>query len=39
MFEILVLVRIWKKDISKGGGSKEGSNTFMSSTNCQGIEN
>ena len=23
----------------KGGGSREGSGTFMSNTNCQGIEN
>ena len=23
----------------KGGGSREGSDTFMSNTNCQGIEN
>ena len=23
----------------KGGGSREGSGTFMSKTNCQGIEN
>ena len=23
----------------KGGGSKQGNGTFMSNTNCQGIEN
>jgi hypothetical protein len=28
-----------KKKYNKGGGSKEGSGTFMSNTNCQRIEN
>ena len=35
----LVLVRIsQKKRYKKGGGSREGSHTFMSNTNCQRIE-
>ena len=34
----LVLVRIWRKEgYSKEGGSREGSGTFMSNTNCQEI--
>jgi hypothetical protein len=28
-----------KKGYNKEGGSKEGNDTFMSNTNCQGIEN
>ncbi len=35
----LVFVRIWKKRYNNGGGSREGSGTFMSNTDCQGIEN
>ena len=36
----LVLVRIRKKgEYNKESGSKEDSGTFMSNTNCQGIEN
>ena len=35
----LMLVRIWEKKYNKGGGSRESSDTFMSNTNCQGIEN
>jgi hypothetical protein len=38
----LVLVRMYKKNkkgCNKGGGSREGSDTFMSNTNYQGIEN
>jgi hypothetical protein len=36
----LVLVSIQeKKEYNKGSGSKEDSGTFMSNTNCQGIEN
>ena len=34
----LVLLRTWTKITMKGGGSKEGSNTFMAHTNCQRIE-
>jgi hypothetical protein len=28
-----------KKGYNKGGGSREGSGTFMSNTSCQGIRN
>jgi len=35
----LVLVRMWNKGYKKGGGNREGSGTFMSNTNYQGIEN
>ena len=28
-----------QKGYNKGGGSREGSGTFMSNINCQGIEN
>ena len=36
----LVLVKIWKKrGYNKEGGSREGSNIFMSNISCQGIEN
>ena len=34
----LVLVRICKRGYSKGGGSNEGSNTFMYKSNYKGIE-
>ena len=39
MFEFSVSKNMGKKGYNKGGGSKEGSNTFMSNTNCQRIEN
>jgi hypothetical protein len=39
MFEFSVSKDMEKKGYNKGGGSREGSNTFMSDTNCQGIEN
>ena len=38
MFEFSVSKDI-KKRYNKGGGSREGSGTFMPNTNCQGIEN
>ena len=34
----LVLVGYEKKGYNKGGGSREGSGTFMSNSNCQRIE-
>ena len=40
MFEFSVSKNMKEEKIyNKGGGSREGSNTFMSNTNCQGIEN
>jgi hypothetical protein len=38
MFEVNVSKDV-KKTQYKGGGSREGSDTFMPNTNCQGIEN
>jgi len=35
----LMLIRIWKKGYNKGDGNKEGSNTCMSNTSFQYIEN
>ena len=39
MFEFNVSKDIKKKGYNKGSGSREGSGTFMSNTNCQEIEN
>ena len=39
MLEISVGKDMKKRGCNKGGGSREGSDTFMSNTNCQGIEN
>jgi hypothetical protein len=38
MFEFSVSKDMKKKWYNEGGGSREGSGTFMSNTNCQGIE-
>lgn len=38
MFD-LVLVRTLKKLCNKGGGNRKSSGTFISNTNCRGIEN
>jgi hypothetical protein len=37
MFEFSIS-KDMKKKCNKGGGSMEGRDTFMSNTNCQGIE-
>ena len=46
MFEFSVSKDIKKSEVQwksmlhmKGGGSREGSSTFMSNTNCQEVEN
>jgi hypothetical protein len=39
MFEFSVSKDIKKEGYNKGGGSREGTTTFMSNTNCQRIEN
>jgi hypothetical protein len=39
MFEFSVSKDMKKKGHNKGSGSREGSGTFMSNTNCQRIEN
>ena len=39
MFELSVGKDMKKKDTIKGGNNREGSGTFMSNTNRQGIEN
>jgi hypothetical protein len=39
MFEFSVSKDMTKKRYNKGGGSREGNGTFMSSANCQRIEN
>ena len=40
MFEFSASEDMKKEKVyNKGGGSREGSNTFILSTNCQGIEN
>ena len=39
MFEYSVSKDMKFKLHKKEGGSREGSSTFMSNTNCQGIEN
>jgi hypothetical protein len=39
MFEFSVSKDMKKKDLIREVGSKEGSGTFMSNTNCQRIEN
>ena len=38
MFEYSVSKGMKKKGYNKGGGSRKGSGTFMSYTNCQRIE-
>jgi hypothetical protein len=39
MFEFSVSKDMKKRIYNRGGGSREGSNTFMSNNNCQGIKN
>ena len=39
MFEFSVSKDVIKKGYNKGGDSREGSDTFMFSNNCQRIEN
>ena len=39
MFGFIVTKDMKKKGHNKGGGSREGSRTFMSNTNCQRIKN
>ena len=39
LFEFNVSKDMKKKGYNKGGGTMEGSGTFMSNTDCQGIEN
>ena len=39
MFEFSVSEDMKSISHMKGGGNREGSGTFMSNTNCQGIEN
>jgi hypothetical protein len=39
MFEFSISKDMISMIHKKGGGSREGSGTFMSNTSCQGIEN